>query len=255
MPDAGAPAVGELEKGETTMTTTILNAMRASAAKHDREARRARRQRIGSSQEFRNSVAEFDARRRAALETLEASDEDNVQPRHVIAAEAILARVRQGIDLDAGAVFDQPDHVSGKTRLNRVGPVYAFGTAKRIVLSGLDRVDHRLQRALRRHGFDRSEVAEVADAVMSGIPHRAELALNHLPMAPRPVDAAKHLFDTALDKIADNLGCALRRYGLGRDRIADIASIAIQGVDERVATALDGLADSWTRTRGAVGAT
>ena len=236
------------------MTTTILGTMRAGVTKDDRQSRRARRQRIGASQEFRNFVAEFDARRRAALERLEASNEDNVQPRHVIAAEAILARVRQGIDLDEGAVLDPPDHAGGRTRLDQVGPVYAFGTAKRIVLSGLDRVDHRLQRALRRHGFDRAEVAEVADAVMSGIPHRAEIALNHLPLAPRPVDAAKHLFDTALDKIADNLGSALRHYGLGRDRIADIASIAIQGVDERVAAALDGLADSWSRTRGAVGA-
>ncbi len=68
------------------------------------------------------------------------------------------------------------------------------------------------------------------------------------------MEAAKHLFDTALDKIADNLGRALRRHGLGRDRIADIASVAIQGVDVRVAAALDGLAESWTRTRGAIGA-
>ncbi len=149
---------------------------------------------------------------------------------------------------------DRPAHAGRENGSFTVGPVYALGTAKRIVLSGLDRVDHRLQRALRRHGFDRAEVAEVADAVMSGIPHRAELALNHLPTAPRPVDAAKHLFDTALDKIAENLGCALRHYGLGRDRIADIASIAIQGVDERVGAALDALAVSGSRTRGAVGA-
>jgi hypothetical protein len=167
--------------------------------------------------------------------------------------------MRQGITLDEcawdeGARDDVLDHAVQQTSLERVGPVYAFGTAKRIVLSGLDRVDHRLQRALRRHGFDRAEVAEVTDAVMSGIPHRAELALNHLPMAPRPVEAAKHLFDTALDKIADNLGRALRHHGLGRDRIAAIASIAIQGVDQRVAAALDGLAVSWTRTRGPVAA-
>jgi len=235
------------------MTTTMLNTIGLGATTNARKARGARRERTGASQEFRNFVAEFHARS-VEREASNSSDEEPIQPRHVIAAEAILARVRQGIILEERATGDGPDHADGRSKLAGVGPVYAFGTAKRIVLSGLDRVDHRLQRALRRHGFDRTEIAEVADAVMSGIPHRAELALNHLPMAPRPVDAAKHLFDAALDKIAENLGCALRRYGLGRDRIADIASIAILGVDDRVAAALDGLAESWTRTRGAVGA-
>ena len=239
------------------MTTTIFSAIRAGMTEDARKARRAKRSRAGASQEFCTLVAEFDARRRAGREPPATPTDAPIKPRHVIAAAAILARMRQGISLDACAGDDGPNQTVHRTGLDRVGPVYAFGAAKRIVLSGLDRVDHRLQRALRRHGFDRTEVAEVAevaDAVMSGIPHRAELALNHLPPAPRPVEAAKHLFDTALDKIADNLGRALRRHGLGRDRIADIASVAIQGVDVRVAAALDGLAESWTRMRGAIGA-
>ncbi len=237
------------------MTATNLNSIRTGATVHNvARARRTRRPRTGASEEFRTLVAEFNARRRVGREPPATPTDAPIRPRHVIAAEAILVRMRQGISLDACPSGDGPNQTVHRTSLDRVGPVYAFGAAKRIVLSGLDRVDHRLQRALRRHGFDRTEVAEVADAVMSGIPHRAELALNHLPMAPRPVEAAKHLFDTALDKIADNLGRALRRHGLGRDRIADIASVAIQGVDVRVAAALDGLAESWIRTRGAIGA-
>ncbi len=236
------------------MTTTIFSSIRAGITEDARKARRAKRPRTGASQEFRTLVAEFNARRRVGREPPATPTDAPIRPRHVIAAEAILVRMRQGISLDACPSGDGPNQTVHRTSLDRVGPVYAFGAAKRIVLSGLDRVDHRLQRVLRRHGFDRTEVAEVADAVMSGIPHRAELALNHLPLAPRPVEAAKHLFDTALDKIADNLGRALRRHGLGRDRIADIASVAIQGVDVRVAAALDGLAESWIRTRGAIGA-
>ncbi len=236
------------------MTATIFNSIRVGAGNDARRARRPGRPRTGASQEFRTLVAEFDARRRAGREPSAESNDSPVRPRHVIAAEAIIARVRQGIIPNERPSDDGTNQTAHRMKLDRVGPVYAFGAAKRIVLSGIDRVDHRLQRALRRHGFDRTDIAEVADAVMSGIPHRAELALNHLPMAPRPVEAAKHLFDTALDKIADNLGCALRRHGLGRDRIADIASVALQGVDERVAAALDGLTESWTRTRGAIGA-
>lgn len=196
------------------MTATILNPIRVGTAREARKARRASRQRNGASQEFRTLVAEFDTRRRAGREPPATATGAEIQPRHVIAAEAILARMRQGITLDECSSDQGSDQAVLRTSLERVGPVYAFGTAKRIVLSGLDRVDHRLQRALRRHGFDRIEVAEVADAVMSGVPHRAELALNHLPMAPRPVEAAKHLFDAALDKIADNLARALRRHGL-----------------------------------------
>ncbi len=144
---------------------------------------------------------------------------------------------------------------AGRSRLERVGPVHAFGTAKRIVLSGLDRVDRRLHRTLRRHGFDRAEVAALADTVMSGMSHRAEVALNHLPLAPRPIEAAKHLFANALDRIADNLAGALHGHGLGRDRIAEISHVAMNGIDELVETALDGLAESWSRTRGVVAAT
>ncbi len=233
------------------MTATKFDSIRTGAGvEAARQARRVQRPRTGASPEFRTLVAEFDARRRARPEQPATPAEAPIRPRHVIAAEGILARMR---DRAAVAGASRDDQSAGRARPDRVGPVYALGSAKRIVLTGLDRVDQRLQQALRRHGFDRAEVAEVADAVMSGIPHRAELALNHLPLAPRPVEAAKHLFDTALDKIAGNLARALRRHGLGRDRIAEIAHLAMRGIDERVAAALDGLAESWSRTRGAIG--
>lgn len=234
------------------MTATIFNSIRAVAG-HARQGRRAPRQRTGASLEFRTLVAEFDARRRAGREPSAAPADTPIRPRHVIAAEGILARMRHGITGDETSRDNEPAESAGRARPDRVGPVHALRSAKRIVLSGLDRVDHGLQKALRRHGFDRAEVAVLADAAMSGIPHRAELALNHLPLAPRPVEAARYLFDTALDKIADNLAYALGRHGLGRDRIAEISHVAITGIDERVAAALDGLAESWSRTRGAIG--
>lgn len=236
------------------MTATDFNSIRAGATAHDApRARRAHRSRTGSSEEFRTLVTEFDARLRTGRERPGGPADAAVRPSHVIAAEGILSRMR-----DRLAATEMPDDgVASQTprpRPDRVGPVHGFRTAKRIVLAGLDRVDHRLQQTLRRHGFDRVEVAEIADAVMSGIAHRAELALNHLPLAPRPVEAARHLFDTALDKIAGNLARALGRHGLGRDRIAEISHVAITGIEARVAAALDGLAESWSGARGALGA-
>ena len=50
------------------MTAMILNSIRVGTAKEACKARRASRQRIGASQEFRSLVAEFDARRGAGRE-------------------------------------------------------------------------------------------------------------------------------------------------------------------------------------------
>ncbi len=236
------------------MTATDFNSIRAGATAHDApRARRTHRSRTGAGEEFRTLVAEFDARLRTGRERPGGPADAAVRPRHVIAAEGILSRMRERL-----AATEMPDDgVASQTlrpRPDRVGPVHGFRTAKRIVLAGLDRVDHRLQQTLRRHGFDRVEVAEIAAAVMSGNAHRAELALNHLPLAPRPVEAARHLFGNALDRIADNLARALGGHGLGRERIAEISHLVMQGVDERVAAALDGLAESWIRTRSVAGA-
>jgi hypothetical protein len=257
MPVAGAPAMGDLEtNGEFAMTATTFNSIRTQAtAKVAPLARRTRRRRTGASQEFRSLVAEFDARARAGREDPTALADAPVRPHHVIAAEGILARMRERLATAETPSDDVGSDVPVRGQAGRIGPVHTFRAAKRIVLSGLDRVDYRLQRTLRRHGFDRFEVAELSDAVMSGIPYRAELALNHLPLAPRPLEAAKHLFDNALDKIADNLADALRRNGLGRDRIAEISHIVTTGIDECVEAALDGLAESWSRPRGIAGTT
>ena len=236
------------------MTATNLNSIRTGATVHNvARARRTRRARTGASEEFRTLVAEFDARRHSGRGRPAEPSDAPVRPRHVIAAEGILSRMRQR--LAATAMPDAGEaNQTLRPRPDRAGPVHALRAAKRIVLAGLDSVDHRLQQTLRRHGFDRVEVAEVADAVMSGIGHRAELALNHLPLAPRPVEAAQHLFANALDRIADNLARALGGHGLGHERIAEISHLVMRGIDERVEAALDGLAENWVRTRSVAGA-
>jgi hypothetical protein len=257
MPVAGAPAMGDLEtNGEFAMTATTFNSIRIRATAEGAPlARRTRHRRTGASQEFRSLVAEFDARARAGREDPGGAADAQIRPRHVIAAEGILARMRERLATAETPSDDVGNDGPRRGPAGRLGPVHTFRAAKRIVLSGLDRVDYRLQRTLRRHGFDRLEVAKLSDAVMSGIPYRAELALNHLPLAPRPLEAAKHLFDNALDKIAGNLADALRRNGLGRDRIAEILHIVTTGIDECVEAALDGLAKSWSRPRGIAGTT
>ncbi len=233
------------------MTATIIDPIRTIAAT---PARSAPRQRTGASHEFRSLVAEFDARRRAGREPQAVPADAPIRPRHVIAAEGILAHMRHGVTLDETPRGDRPAEGAGPAGPDSVGPVYGLRSAKHIVLTGLDSVDRRLLRTLRRHGFDGAEIGEIGDAAMAGIAHRAELALNHLPLAPRPVEAARHLFDTALDKIAGNLARALGRHGLGRDRIAEISHVAITGIEARVAAALDRLAESWSGARGALGA-
>ncbi len=232
------------------MTPTYINSIQRAGTDGTTRVRRARRSRRGASHEFRGLVAEFDARRRAGRDRAEGRGDVPIHPRHVIAAESILATMHQRLATAAPSGEGAGSDRDRQSRYDRVGPAQAFRAAKRIVLRGLERVDHRLHRTLRRRGFDRAEVAELVDAAMSGIPHRTELALNHLPLAPRPVEAAMHLFDAALDRIAGNLARALGRHGLGRDRIAEISHVVTRDIDARVAAALGGLAERWPRIRG-----